>query len=111
MWRSVLFILALVVVVHHGVPVVTHASQGESATHCGPTGCPAEPGHDVGGMALLCVAILVAVISLSVAVLARVRCRIFFTGPPASLPFMRAHGRAPPAHGPPHPLRPCVLVC
>lgn len=111
MWRSVLFILALVVVVHHGVPVVTHASQGEPAPHCGSAGCPAASGHDMGGMALLCLAILVAVIALAVAVLARVRCRTFFTGAPASLTFMRAHGRAPPAHGPPHPLRSCVLVC
>lgn len=110
MWRSVLIILALVVVVHHGVPVVTHAAQGEPATHCGPAGCPGEPGHDVGGMALLCLAIFIAAIALAVAVLARIR-RAFFTGPPVSLTLTRAHGRAPPAHGPPHPLRPCVLVC
>lgn len=110
MWRPILIILALVVVAHHGAPVVTHAAGGGLATHCALAGCPGESGHDVGGLALLCVAILIAAIPLAAAVLARIRRRPFFTGPPALITCTRAHGRAPPAHGPPHPLRPCVLI-
>lgn len=106
----VVLLLSLVLAGHHGVPALGHVShQGHGAT-MGQEGCTAD-GCGGEGDGLL-VAACVAVLAMAAAVAMRARR----AGDGPARPAWRGTEREsprwfslPPAHGPPRPLRPCVL--
>ncbi len=113
MWRAIIIALALVVVVQHGTPMVGEAMGMPAApAYCQGSDCAAQhhsPQQDGMGTVMLCIAVLAVAVIASEQMLTRRGMRM--------VPLRRAFGRArmpayrgPPAHGPPRPLRPCVLL-
>lgn len=108
--------LALVVAVHHGVPVLGHSAHAQAASHCAAGACAPDAGGAHGGddgsadlgLAAACLAILVMAAAVAAGLGRGLRMRL-----PLLAQRARRAGRVamlgPPAHGPPRPIRPCVL--
>jgi len=108
--------LALVVAVHHGVPVLGHSAHAQAAPHCAAGTCAPDAGGAHGGddgaadigLAGACLAILAMAAAVAVGLGRGLRMRV-----PLLAERARHAGRVamlgPPAHGPPRPIRPCVL--
>jgi hypothetical protein len=115
-------LLSLVVALHHGVPVLGHAAHAGAApaphgvatsgsgTHpasCAPAGCVE---HDTGaGLAAVCLAILAMAAATALAMSRRWRPLVARAVRTRMIVPARAL-RLPPPHGPPRPIRPCVLL-
>lgn len=108
-----LLMLCAVVAVHHGVPVLGHAAHGAGPAEMsvGGHGQHEQPGDadDQGGVLGACLAVLVAVLLAVSALSSRRRVLVARLAPRAvRTRLLMAPG--PPAHGPPRPIRPCVLL-
>lgn len=107
-----LLVLSLAVVMHHGVPGAGHAAHAADTVPCDGASCASgvPDGHDDdhgAGIAASCLAIvaMAAVAGLSGPAPLRIRALVAHArrvAPPAGVLM-------PMAHGPPRPLRPCVL--
>ncbi len=112
MWRLVVIALCLVVATHHGAPGLAHATQPvqvPATAQCVGEHCGGGP-HDDAGMLAACLAILALVAG---AALGRRVGRLVRVAMPTLYitPWCMASVRpGPPAHGPPRPIRPCVLL-
>ncbi len=113
MWRAIIIALALVVVVQHGTPMVGEAmSMSPAPAYCQGSDCVAHPDssqQDGMGTVMLCIAVLAIAVIAREQMLTRRDMRMV----PLRRAFERARMpayRGPPAHGPPRPLRPCVLL-
>lgn len=117
MWRVLFIALCLMVSAHHGVRGIAHAAHAVTSTgdsmHCvGDTcvGAVAEDSHDDARLLAACVAILAlaaaAALGRGASRVVRVARRTISTGG-WCVAVMR---QRPPAHGPPRPIRPCVLL-
>lgn len=107
-----LLMLCAVVAVHHGVPVLGHAahapgSPGAAAADHGQHGQPGDAGDD-GAIIGACLAVLVAAGLAMSALRPRRGVLVPRLGPRVARMRIPAVP-GPPAHGPPRPLRPCVL--
>lgn len=103
--------LSLAIVTHHGVPSAGHAGHGATAPCAGPaclSGVPDGHGDEHGaGVAAACLAILAFAAALRLGRRPPWRLRVLVLG--AARVMGRAGASRPVAHGPPRPLRPCVL--
>jgi hypothetical protein len=116
MWRLVVIALCLVVATHHGAPGLAHATQPVqvptstqcAGEHCG--GGPHNGAHDDAGMLAACLAILAlvagAALGRRVGRLVRVAMPTLCIAPWC----VKSVRPGPPAHGPPRPIRLCVLL-
>ncbi|MBM3664737.1 MAG: hypothetical protein FJW92_02945 [Actinobacteria bacterium] len=108
--------LALVVAVHHGVPVLGHPGHAQGASHCAAGPCAPDAGGALGGddgaadlgLAGACLAILAMAAAVAAGLGRGLRVRLRLEAPRIRRD-RRIHMLGPPAHGPPRPLRPCVL--
>lgn len=108
-----LLMLCAVVAVHHGVPVLGHAAHGAGPAEmtAGGHGQHEQPGDadDQGGVLGACLAVLVAA-GLAVSVLWARRGILAARLAPRAVRMRIPMAPGPPAHGPPRPIRPCVLL-
>ncbi len=111
-----LIALALVLAMHHGAPTLGHSAHAQVAPQClagecAPPGGPAH-GSDDGtsdvGMASACMAMLAMAAAIAVGLGRGLRVRLPFAASGIRR-ATRIHMTGPPAHGPPRPIRPCVL--
>lgn len=108
--------LALVVAVHHGVPVLGHSAHAQAAPQCAAGTCAPDSGGAHGGdhgaadlgLAGACLAILAMAAAVAVGLGRGLRMRLPLLAQRATRAG-RVAMTGPPAHGPPRPIRPCVL--
>jgi hypothetical protein len=114
MWRLVVIALCLVVAAHHGAPGLAHATHPAPATaQCAGEHCEGglhDTAHDDAGLLAACLAILALVAGAALGRRVGGVVRVALLVLPAARWCVALIRPWPPAHGPPRPIRPCVLV-